>query len=429
MGFLLLTACAERKPLITPEASLQNPLVGTELAPESNYEKGYRDYMAGNMDRARQRFRKSIAQKRDYFPAYLAIGYSYLAEKNPDQADESIRKSLEFFPDYPQAHYALAQVYELRKDYDNALIELNEVQRLNPDYPELQESLNIMKLKATDMHIDLGRRLSASDPEEALRHLKTAFNLAPEITQIAVDISKILVRENRCGEASMYLKIASERLPKDTDIQNQLARCLIELGEYDSAQTIYEDLANRYPQRPDYQQQIREIKRLRFIRSLPEEYHSIPAMSEINRGQLAAYIVTQLKFLERYESSDSLIIVDTLDHWAQPMIQRVVNLGIMDLYPNRTFEPATPVTRIELVRAANRILELLESSGLNPTRREPGPVPDVSEDNIYYGMISMVLSSDVMSVDADGRFHPRRRVSGAEAVSVVNKLQALSEGS
>lgn len=54
-------------------------------------------------------------------------------------------------------------------------------------------------------------------------------------------------------------------------------------------------------------------------------------------------------------------------------------------------------------------------------------IDDVPNGNIYHGMVTKTLQAGVLSLDTDGRFHMNRPVSGAEAQSVVNRLQVLSE--
>jgi len=108
-----------------------------------------------------------------------------------------------------------------------------------------------------------------------------------------------------------------------------------------------------------------------------------------------------------------------------------VNLGIIDLFPNRSFQPNLEITRLELAKAASRILEILEMnenktfSGTN----SPVAIPDISSQNVFYPMISKTLSTGVLTLDADGRFHPSRSVSGAEVLSLVNRLKEITEGS
>ncbi len=426
---LVVAGCASTSPPAQPSLHLESPLSFLKGAPDSQFQKAYLEYSKGNLQKARSRFQKVIRDWPDHFPAYLAIGYTYLADKDPDSAEKYIRKSLELFPDYPQAHFALGTAFELRQEYDAALAQMDEVIRLNPDYPGIQQDRNIMKLKSTEQHLAQAQGLSENNPEEAIGHLKRAFELAPEVSEIPLDISKILIRQGNCAEAVPFLQTADERTPGSPEIKRPLASCLVDLKEYEQALTVLQDLAALEPQDTETRQQIEKVKKLIFVTGLPDEFQSIPATEQINRGQLAALLLVNLEVLQSYRTSESQIIVDSINHWAQNFIRKAVDLGIFDLYPNRTFQPAQPVTRLELAKAVSRILEILEiAEGKKPELDgESVVIPDIAAGSVTYAMVSRALSGGVMSPDTDGRFHPGRPVTGAEAISVVNRLKSLVE--
>ncbi len=427
---LVMAGCASTSQRVRqPALHLENPMAFLKGTPDSEFQKAYVQYSKGNLQKARTGFQKAIRNSPDHFPAYLGIAYTYLAEKNPDNAEKYIRKSLEISPDYPQAHYGLGTVLEMRQEYDAALTEMDEVIRLNPDYPSIQQDRDIMKLQSTEQHLTLAQELSENNPEEALKHLKRAQELAPEVPQIPLDIAVILVRQGNCTEALPYLQSADERNPGTPEIKKQLVSCLIDLKKYNEALLVLQDLATLEPQNIQTKQQIEKVKKLIFISSLPEEFQTISTAEQINRGQLSALLLVHLEVLQNYRTQEAQIIVDSINHWAQNFIRKAVDLGIFDLFPNRTFQPSQPVTRLELAKAVSRILEILKKNdGMKAEATwEPVMIPDIGASSVYYGMVSKALSAGVMSPDADGRFHPGRAVSGAEAISVVNRLKNLVE--
>lgn len=428
LSAIVFYACAAAPPRITPRTDPGDPFRGTDLAPTREFQKAYNDYLQGNQQKAREQFLRITTESPDYYPAYLALAYSHLAEDNREYAESYIRKALEINPDYAQAHFALSSLLEARQDYAGALEQLNEIQRINPEFQNLNQAQNILKLKATEQYLNKGRELAAQNPDEALKYLKAAHDMAPEVAQIPAEIAAILLRQNNCNEAVPYLRIATEKSPDDPDVKKNLAECLANLGDYQEAKTLYEQLSVQLAGDPSVRERLEEIRKQIFIQNLPPEYQSIPQSAEITRSQLAAYLVIHLEILKKYRSDQQQIVVDIIQHWAQTYIQKVVSLGIMDVYPNRTFQPNQPVTKLELSKAASRILEIIELSGQGKFPPDPSlSVPDVPAGHLYYGLIARPLAARVISLDADGRFHPSRRVSGAEAISVVNKLKALTE--
>lgn len=429
--FLLLIfvlSCAPKAVQIAPRQNYVDPLRNTDLPATPAYQAGYQEYLKGNQIKARMSLQELVKKRPDYFPAILLIAYSYSAEDKQDYSESYARKALEIHPDYPQARYFLSNILEAKQDYAGALSELNEIEKIDPQYPALGQAQNILKLKVTEQYLNTGRKLADENPDEALKYLKAAHDMAPEIPQIPGEIAAILLKKDNCQEAIEYLKIAVEHSPDEVVMKTQLADCYLKLNEFQAAQTIYEELATQMPDDPSIKQHLEQIKRSIFIEGLPSEYQSIPSAPEITRSQFAAYLSINLESLQRFRSESQQIAVDIIGNWAQNYIQKVVNLGIMDVYPNRTFQPNQPLTKLELAKAVSRILEIVELSGKHPIASNSSvEIPDVPPNHIYYSLVAKPVAAGVISLDTDGRFHTSRRVSGAEVLSVVNKLKTIME--
>jgi len=211
-------------------------------------------------------------------------------------------------------------------------------------------------------------------------------------------------------------------------MKTQLADCYMKLNDYQSAKMLYEELSAQMPEDASIKQRLDQAKKSIFVSGLPAEYQSIPAAPEITRSQFAAYLSVNLEPLQKFRSESQQIAVDIIGNWAQNYIQKVVNLGIMDVYPNRTFQPNQPLTKLELAKAVSRVLEIVELSGKRSNlSNSPVDIPDVPPGNIYYSLVAKPVATGVISLDTDGRFHISRRVSGAEVLSVVNKLKTIME--
>jgi tetratricopeptide (TPR) repeat protein len=430
---IFVVACAENKAALNPpKAGLQDPYAFVNGSPSSLFRDAYRDYQQGKQANARRTFEKILNKSPNDPPANLAVGYTYLADGNTDTAEKYIEQALQSDPDYPQAHFALSEIYESRQDYDDALTELDLVATLKPEYPGIGQERNVMKLKAAEKHMNLAKQLAQTDPQAAVDHYKAVEKLAPEITQIPLEIADVYLNQNDCTSALPYLEQADKDLPGNVEVKSRLFRCYYDLQQYEPALKTYQELTVLVPPNAELQKKAQEIHKTLALRALPEEYWNIATAEQVNRAQLAALIMTKLEFLQEYRVEESAIITDTLDHWAKPYIQKVVDLGIMDLSPNRTFAPYRSITKLELTKAASRILEILQSKKdvhLNLNASGPVPIPDIPESNVYYSMVSRTLAAGVVSLDNDGRFDPYRTVTGAEAMSMINHFLALLEPS
>jgi tetratricopeptide (TPR) repeat protein len=428
MVSLLLWNCGPTIILNPPKTPLQNPALDTPLATTSDFNEGYAAYRKGDQLKARQKFKNVLRKNPDHYAADLAIGYTYLAENDLEHAERYIRSSLDKNPDYVQGHYALAYVLEQKAQFEEALMQWEEVKRVNAEYPGIDQAEKILRLKATEQLMNHAKESSGSNPDEAIKLYERAQTIAPEVTQIPLEIATIQLRKGSCNDALANLEKSGETLPDDPEIQYLYGECLSESGQYDKALAAYQKAQQMKPD-PNTEQSIAKMQEILAFNAMPEEYQNIAQTAEINRAQLAALIFTNLKFLEKYGASNSVIIVDVFDHWAKNYIQKAVDTGMMEVFPNRTFQPSRWISKIELARAAARILEILQTNEGKkiPVTQNDLSIDDVPDGNIYHDMVMKTLQAGVLSLDTDGRFHMNRPVSGAEAQSVVNRLQVLSE--
>lgn len=427
---LLVWGCAETARINPPKGTLVDPFSNIDVRPTSEFREAYRFYESGDQAKARFALKKILGKTPSYYPAELALAYTYLAEGNLEQADTCIQKTLSYAPTYAQALFVQAQLLESRQDFDAALASLDEIEKAQPEYPELHQTRNILKLKATEMHLGEGKRLADSDPEAAIRHFQTAEQLAPEIAEIPLQIADVYIKHNQCADAVPILEQADQATPDNADIKSRLFDCYNELGQYDQALAKYSELSLLKPPTAEMQKKVQDIKHTLAFRALPQEYQAIPTTEQITRGQLAAYLMLNLEFLKKYSTEGpSNIIVDTLDNWAKVQIQKAVDLGIMDLFPNRTFQPSQPITKLELAKAASRLLEILEAGNSIHVTYTDATIPDIPAGNVYFAVVSKPVEAGVISLDNDGRFNAHRPVAGSELISMIKHFQALMEPS
>jgi len=95
----------------------------------------------------------------------------------------------------------------------------------------------------------------------------------------------------------------------------------------------------------------------------------------------------------------------------------------------RLFQPNAVVHRGDLARAVSQVLTRIEieKPRLAAKWRDPRPrIPDVSPAHLSYPAVARAISSGVMDTLEGGTFQLNRPVSGAEAMQVVDRLEALA---
>jgi hypothetical protein len=122
------------------------------------------------------------------------------------------------------------------------------------------------------------------------------------------------------------------------------------------------------------------------------------------------------------------VVTDVRSHWASSWIMAVVRAGVMEPFPNHTFQARGLVRRLEMAQVVTRVLELIGDR--HPARAREWTqgrplIGDLPPTHLGYPAAATVVSAGVMPL-VDGMFRPARPVSGAEAIDVVERLEVLA---
>jgi S-layer homology domain len=144
------------------------------------------------------------------------------------------------------------------------------------------------------------------------------------------------------------------------------------------------------------------------------------------RGRRAPTWVPGL--LARAPARVTPVITDVRATWARPWILAAVRAGILDVYPNHTFQPGAHVRRADLAMAATRTLELLAAQGDRRAREWQASAPafsDLPRTHPAYPAAAHSVGAGVLSAPGDA-FEPARLVTGPELLEAVSRLQRLA---
>ncbi|WP_235941521.1 S8 family serine peptidase [Paenibacillus puerhi] len=105
-------------------------------------------------------------------------------------------------------------------------------------------------------------------------------------------------------------------------------------------------------------------------------------------------------------------------HWAYSYIAKAAQAGIVDGYPDRTFAPDQPVTRMEMTAMLAR--------SMNKTGKLRGQLPFTDIDENYWGagLLKQMKAEGLIGGYNDGSFRPDQQATRAEFVRLL--AQALS---
>jgi hypothetical protein len=143
---------------------------------------------------------------------------------------------------------------------------------------------------------------------------------------------------------------------------------------------------------------------------------------------MASLVGVRLESLLARARPRQAIITDIRGHWAQEWITPVVRAGVMDTLANYEFEPRRQVRRGELATTVSRLLALIASIKPELAKKWQGPgvaISDVSATHLSYPAVAAAVASGVMPLIGNN-FELLRGVTGAEAMDIISRLEALA---
>lgn len=106
---------------------------------------------------------------------------------------------------------------------------------------------------------------------------------------------------------------------------------------------------------------------------------------------------------------------DIQGHWAETHIQKAVNLGMIEGYPDGRFQPNKPINRIEFTAMLVRALKLDgDGASLHFTDQSPNQIPAWAEREL-----SLALEKGLVTGYSDGSFRPNQWISRVEMTAMI----------
>ncbi len=338
--------------------------------------------------------------------------------------------------DTPEAHYKMGKRLLKQHDLQAAKREFLRAIYLDERYAPGYEGLAWVFLEQGDL-------------EGAMKNADKAISLDKDFAPAYVVKGAILRKEGKPKDAIKFFDRALELDQKLEDAYIYKAETYVDMGEYDRAEETYKEGATALPNSMTLNERWEEMQRARRAAAgLPPEFVKIARAPRITRGDLAALFVVELdleKLLKRQgpperkrfyspgtpvmgkkEEAKEPEIPDIRNHWAMNYIKTVVELGIMDLYPDGTFKPDEPITRGNFaVYCTNLLAKVLNDPKL--TTRFIGstsPFPDVPSSHYAFNAVMVMTTRGIMKAKLDGTFGLTDPVSGADALMMLKTLKS-----
>ena len=394
------------------------------------HELGWQWLQAGDPKAAERNFTAALRQSPGFYPSEAGLGYAALARKDNKEAEAHFAKALTANPTYAPALAGRGEALLTLGQRDQALSSFEAAVKADPQLSPLRSRIEVLRFRGLQDDVDAARKAAeAGKLQDAQAMYERTISASPESPFLYRELAIVERREGNLPAALTHAQKAATLNPTEP-------RNFVTIGEIYEAQSEFGKAVDAYATavalEPNdaIESKIDDLRARAAFASMPEEYRTIETSPTVSRAQLAALIGVRLDdLLKRAPRSNSIVITDTRGSWAAPWILSTARAGLMEVYPNHTFQPNAVVRRGELAQAAWKALSLIATN--NPKlaaslRAARGRFPDVPPGHFSYPAASAVVEAGVMTATQDGSFQLSRPATGQEAVNAVGKLLELS---
>jgi tetratricopeptide (TPR) repeat protein len=436
----VVSACAPKKvDLPDPSAAPRYPEFVYPEAPASlgspavqeRHKAGWLWLQAGDLRAAERSFDATLQLMPEFYPAEAGLGWVGLARRNTDNAVSHFDRAVGVNPQYVPALVGRGEALLAKGDRDNALKSFEAAVAVDANLAALRSRIEVLRFRGLQDDVAEARRAAeANRLDDARTAYERAIVASPQSPFLFRELAAV---ERRAGNLTAALAQAQ----KAVDLEPTEPRNLLALGEIYEAQGELAkaveafDSAHALEPDPGIERRIDDLREKLLLAAMPPEFLQIESSPNVSRAELAALIGVRLDdLLKRAPRRTSAVITDTRGSWASPWILLVTRSGVMEVYPNHTFQPENSIRRADLAQAASRVLSLIaaERPRLAESWRSAGrKFPDVSPGHLAYPAAALSVEAGVMRPLEDGSFQLARPVTGAEAAAAVKKLEELAQ--
>jgi tetratricopeptide (TPR) repeat protein len=431
-----LAACAPAlapAPVVTapthPEFMFPATPAGAERDLVARQQRGWQFLQAGDTRGARREFNEALRASATFYAAEAGLAYASLADKDYAAAVGGFNRVLRRVPRYVPALVGRGDAQAAAGDVDEALRSFQAALAEDATLADVRRRIDVLNLRRQQEALKLARQAAdAGRYDQAAAAYEQAIAGSPDSAFLFRELAGVERRKGDATAALRHLRKAVSLDGSDARAWFQLGELLDEQGDHSGAVEAFGRALALEPG-DEAAARLARARGLDELGRLPEAYRAIPTVLQISRGDLAALVGVRLgALLKSAPPVEVTVLTDIRSHWAATWIMNVVRAGVMEPYPNHTFQPRGLVRRLELAEAVTRLLGLIAARRPALGREWAAARPRIADlpfTHLGYPAASMAVAAGVMPL-ADGSFRPGRAVSGAEALDAIGRLEGLA---
>ncbi len=411
---------------------LPTPSVPTGLAPIGTvraHDEAWRTLQTGSLDDAQRRFAAVLKQSPQFFPSETGLGLLEFVRKDYPRAVQHFDKALAIDADYLPALLGKGDALIASERIGEAVVALERVVALDTTRTDIHARIGVLRFRGTQETIARAQQYERERkwPEAKLAY-EAAVALSPESAFLVRGLAEVNAQMGDRAAAVGHFRSALALDPADGSVLARLAGLLEELGNDADALSTLAALNEREPSAAT-ESRMEAIRERIALARLPDQFRNIGQASIVTRGQLASLIGVRLRTLLEALPDKAAVVTDARQHWAEVWIGAVTRRGVVEPFPNHTFQPDAVVTRSDLAAAVGVLLRALgsrQSTWWQQWQQRRIAFTDIDPKHLSYPAASLAVSADVLPVSEGRTFRPMRPVAGPEAVQAVDRLADLA---
>ena len=381
---------------------------------------------AGYLTQASTGFKRALNGKREFFPALAGLGYVALAERQPALALERFREVLVDEPNYVPAWVGQAEALLLSSMEFEALGAYEKALGFDSSLDTVRRRVEVLRFRRLQSLITTAQAADADGLQvAAARAYREALEISPESAYLYRGLAAMEREIGNIDSALDNITRANSLEPDNPSGFIFQGEILESMGDLDGAEQAYSEASRIEPSNVNTDRLATLLARLTLSR-LPPSYRTISDSVSVTRGELAALVGVRLSsLLSILPRDETILVTDTRGHWADPWIRTVAQTGVMEVFPNHTFEPSRTLRRGELAKVVDSLLTIIRNrfpENVFNWKNQNIDFSDLLPQNIQYESAAIAVASGVMSQLQDGTFQLTGLVSGQEAAKVVDRI-------
>ena len=432
-----VSACAPKTtPVAAPGAprfpdfvqpGVPDALAGSAVATQNL--RAWSALQAGDLRAAERDAAAALAKQPTFYPAQATAAYVALARKDAKGAVAQFTRVTDAHPEYAPALAGKGLALDAAGQTVEALAAFRAAVAADPGLVDIARRVDVLQLRGLQVELaDARRAARAGDRDAAIQSYRRALAASPDSAFLYLELAAVERQEGQASAAIEHLQRALQLDPSDPATLVLLGDIQAEASDLPAALDAYSKALALEPS-ADVEEKRKAVQQRADLEALPEQYRAIPTNPQVTRADLAALVGIRLPdLLQAAPVRDIGVLTDVRGQWAERWIAPAARAGIVEAFPNHTFQPRALVRRVDLAQTVSRLLNVVAT--MQPARGQAwigarGRFSDMTTGHLAYPAASMAVAAGAMAA-ADGAFQPTRVVTGAEAVAAIDRLRALA---